>query len=170
MDKDLASVQEVRDMLRKAREAADQFKTFSQDQVDRIVQAMAERSLAAAKRLAEMAVEETGYGRAEDKTTKNVFASRHLLEHIQPIRTCGIVHHDETNKVVEIAVPMGIVAALVPCTNPTSTAIYKTIIALKARNAIVFSPHPKALNCILESVRILGEAAASVGAPRNLVQ
>ncbi|MCA9788018.1 MAG: acetaldehyde dehydrogenase, partial [Candidatus Cloacimonetes bacterium] len=82
-------------MLRKAREAADQFKNFSQDQVDRIVQAMAERSLAASKRLAEMACEETGYGRAEDKTTKNVFASRNLLEHIKSLRTCGVVHHSE---------------------------------------------------------------------------
>jgi acetaldehyde dehydrogenase (acetylating) len=170
MDKDLASIQEARDVLRKAREAADQFRNFTQDQVDRIVQAMAERSLAAAKRLGEMACEETGYGRAEDKTTKNVFSSRNLLEHIKGLRTCGVVHHNETHKIIEIAVPMGIVAALVPCTNPTSTAIYKSMISLKSRNAIVMSPHPKALNSILETTRILHDAACSAGAPRNLVQ
>jgi len=170
MDRDLASIQEVRDMLSAARSAADQFKTFTQDQVDRIVGAMAAAGLNHAKRLARMAHEETGFGRIEDKTTKNVFCSKHLLEHIGPLKTCGVISHDEARRIHEIAVPMGIVAALIPCTNPTSTAIFKAIISLKGRNAVVMSPHPKAKGCILETVRLLHDAACSVGAPRNLVQ
>jgi acetaldehyde dehydrogenase (acetylating) len=170
MDRDLASIQEVRDMLARAREAADQFKHASQDQVDRIVQAMGQAALNHAKRLGRMAHEETGFGRIEDKTAKNTFAARNLVEYCQGLRTCGVVARDEERKVVEIAVPMGIVAALIPCTNPTSTAIYKAIISLKSRNAIVMSPHPKARACILETARLLHDAACSVGAPRHLVQ
>lgn len=170
MDRDLASIQEVRDMLARAREAADQFKHFSQDQVDRIVQAMGQAALHNAKRLARMAVEETGFGRIEDKTTKNVFASKNLVDYCNGVKTCGVVSYDEKTRIHEIAVPMGLVAALIPCTNPTSTAIYKSIIALKGRNAIVMSPHPKARGCILEATRLLHDAACSVGAPRHLVQ
>lgn len=170
MDRDLASIQEVRDMLARAREAADQFKTFSQDQVDRIVQAMGQAALHNAKRLARMAVEETGFGRVEDKTTKNVFAAKNLVDYCNGVKTCGVISWDERTRIHEIAVPMGVVAALIPCTNPTSTAIFKTIISLKGRNAVVMSPHPKARACILEATRLLHDAACSVGAPRHLVQ
>jgi acetaldehyde dehydrogenase (acetylating) len=170
MDRDLASIQDVRDQLKAARAAADQFKHFTQDQVDRVVQAMASVALNNAKRLARMAHEETGFGRVEDKTTKNVFCSKHLLDYVGPLKTCGVIHHDPARRIHEIAVPMGIVAALIPCTNPTSTAIFKAIISLKGRNAIVMSPHPKAKGSILETVRLLHDAACSAGAPRNLVQ
>ncbi len=170
MDKDLASIQEVRDLLRKARAAADQFKDFTQDQVDRIVSAMAQAAQNHAKRLARMAHEETGFGIIDDKVIKNTFASKMVQEHLKSIRTCGVIRHNEQTRVMEIAVPMGVVAALIPCTNPTSTAIHNSLIAIKARNAIVLSPHPRALGCIMESARILNEAAASVGGPRNLVQ
>jgi acetaldehyde dehydrogenase (acetylating) len=170
MDRDLASIQEVRDMLAQARAAADQFKHFTQDQVDRVVQAMASAALGNARRLARMAHEETGFGTVEDKTTKNTFTSKNLMDYAGPLKTCGVISHDERRRVTEIAVPMGIVAALIPCTNPTSTAIFKSIISLKGRNAIVMSPHPKARGCILEATRILHDAACSVGAPRHLVQ
>jgi len=170
MDRDLASIQEVRDMLDRARGAADQFKEFTQDQTDRVVQAMASAALNNAKRLARMAHEETGFGRVEDKTTKNVFASKNLVDHIKRQKTCGVIHHDEERRVLEIAVPMGIVAALIPCTNPTSTAIFKAIISLKSRNAVIMSPHPSAKTCIIETTRLLHDAACSVGAPRHLVQ
>jgi len=170
MDRDLASIQEVRDMLSQARDAADQFKHFSQDQVDRVVQAMCAAGLNNAKRLARLAHEETGFGRIEDKTTKNVFCSKHLLDYVGPLKTCGVIAHDERRRIHEIAVPMGIVAALIPCTNPTSTAIFKAVISLKGRNAIVMSPHPKARGCILETTRLLADAASAVGAPRHLVQ
>ncbi len=170
MDRDLASIQDVRDQLKAARAAADQFKHFTQDQVDRVVQAMASVALNNAKRLARMAHEETGFGRIEDKTTKNVFCSKHLLDYVGPLKTCGVIHHDPARRIHEIAVPMGIVAALIPCTNPTSTAIFKAIISLKGRNAIVMSPHPKAKGSILETVRLLHDAACGAGAPRNLVQ
>jgi acetaldehyde dehydrogenase (acetylating) len=170
MDRDLASIQEVRDMLGKARKAADQFKNFDQNQVDRIAQAMATAAVNNARRLAKMAHEETGFGTTEDKTVKNTFASKNLLDHIKSIKTCGLIQHDEKLRVMQIAVPMGIVAALIPCTNPTSTAIFKAIISLKSRNSIVMSPHPKAKMSILETTRILNDAAVSVGAPRNLIQ
>lgn len=170
MDRDLASIQEVRDMLARAREATSQFKHFTQDQVDRVVQAMGQVALNNAKRLARMAHEETGFGRIEDKTTKNTFASKNLVDYLNGVKTCGVISHDEQRRIHEIAVPMGIVAGLIPCTNPTSTAIYKTLIALKGRNAIVMSPHPKARGSILEATRLLHDAACSVGAPRHLVQ
>ncbi len=170
MDRDLASIQEVRDMLTRARAAADVFKHFSQDQTDRVVHAMASAALANAKRLARMAVEETGYGRIEDKTVKNTFSAKNLMEYVGPLKTCDVISRDERRRIHEIAVPMGIVAALVPCTNPTSTAIFKSIISLKSRNAIVLSPHPKARGCIQETARLLHDAACAVGAPRDLVQ
>jgi acetaldehyde dehydrogenase (acetylating) len=170
MDRDLASIQEVRDMLAQAREAVNQFKHFTQDQVDRVIQAMGQAAQNNAKRLARMAHEETGFGRTEDKTTKNLFASKNLVDYVSTVKTCGVVNYDESRRIHEIAVPMGVVAGLIPCTNPTSTVIFKSIISLKGRNAIVMSPHPKARGSILEATRILADAAASVGAPRHLIQ
>jgi acetaldehyde dehydrogenase (acetylating) len=170
MDRDLASIQDVRDMLGRAKAAQEQFRSFTQDQVDRVVQAMSQAAQSNAKRLARMAHEETGFGTIEDKTTKNTFASKHLVDFISKMKTCDVIKRDESSRITEIAVPMGTVAALIPCTNPTSTAIFKSIISLKGRNAIVMSPHPKGLQCILEATRILHDAACAVGAPRHLIQ
>ncbi len=169
MDRDIESIQQARDLMNKARAAADAFARADQPTVDRIVDAMGRAAETAAAHLARVAVDETGMGRYEDKIVKNKFNAVQLREYILPLKTCGIIREDEQRKVKELAVPMGVVAALLPATNPTSTAIYKALIAVKARNAVVFSPHPRATRCVLETVRILAEAARATGAPEDLV-
>lgn len=169
MDKDLASVQEARELLERAHEAQQAFSRVSQDVVDRVVTAMAKAASAAAERLARMAVDETGMGRYEDKILKNKFGSDMVLEYILPLRTVGVIREIPERKVKELAVPMGVVAALVPTTNPTSTAMYKALISVKGRNAIVMSPHPRAVKCTVETARVMHDAAVDAGAPRNLV-
>ncbi len=169
MDRDLASVQQARDLLGRANEAAHAFSSASQAQVDRIVEAMGKASEAAAKGLARSAVDETRMGRYEDKITKNLFSAVDVLRYILPLRTCGTINEDAERRVRELAVPMGVVAGLLPSTNPTSTAIYKALIAVKARNAIVFSPHPRATRCVAESVDVMMQAARSAGAPSDLI-
>jgi acetaldehyde dehydrogenase (acetylating) len=138
---------------------------FSQEQIDRIVQAMAEAVTPQAEPLARLAVEETGYGVVADKVQKNLFGSRQVYEFIKPMKTVGVIGRLEERKVIEIAEPFGVVAAIVPSTNPTSTAIYKVLIALKARCPIVISPHPSAARCITRTVEIMAEAAARAGTP-----
>ncbi len=170
MDKDLASIQEVRDQLRKAQEVGQQLKEFDQTRIDQICARMASKGLQAAERLAKLAVDETGFGRYEDKVVKNKFATHDLWEHIKSIKSCGVIRQDRDTQVYEIAVPMGTVAGIIPSTNPTSTAMYKAIIALKARNPIILSPHPGALECITEAARIMEDAAVEAGAPRHCVQ
>jgi acetaldehyde dehydrogenase (acetylating) len=169
MDKDLASVQEARDLLERAHEAQRAFAGASQEQVDRVVTAMAHAASAAAERLARLAVDETGMGRYEDKILKNRFAADDVLAYILPLKTVGIVREIPERKVKELAVPMGVVVALVPTTNPTSTAIYKALISVKARNAIVMSPHPRAVKCTCEAARIMHDAAVAAGAPSGLI-
>ncbi len=169
MDKDLASVQEARDLLERAHEAQRAFARATQEQVDHAVTAMAQAASAAAEPLARLAVDETGMGRYEDKIVKNRFGADDVLRYILPLRTVGIIREDPERRVKELAVPMGVVAALIPTTNPTSTAIYKALISVKGRNAIVMSPHPRAVRCINEAVRIMHEAAVGAGAPRDLV-
>ncbi len=170
MDQDLQSIQEVRSLVAKAREAYLRYKEFSQEQVDRIVAAMAEAGFKASERLARLAVEETKYGKVSDKTIKNQFSTRDLYEHIKEIKTVGVIREDTKKKILEIAEPMGVVAAVVPTTNPTSTAMFKCIIAVKSRNGIVVSPHPRAKNCTQESVHVVQQAAISAGAPDGLIQ
>ncbi len=170
MDQDLQSIQEVRTLVAKAREAYLHYKEFSQEQVDRIVAAMCEAGFKASERLARLAVEETKYGKVADKTVKNQFSTRDLYEHIKEIKTVGVIREDVKKKIIEIAEPFGIVAAVVPTTNPTSTAMFKCIIAVKARNGIVVSPHPRAKNCTQESVHVVQQAAISAGAPDGLIQ
>ena len=165
MDNDLQSIQEVRSLVAKAREAYLRYKEFSQEQVDRIVAAMCEAGFKASERLARLAVEETKYGKVADKTVKNQFSTRDLYEHIKEIKTVGVINEDAKKKILEIAEPFGVVAAVVPTTNPTSTAMFKCIIAVKARNGIVVSPHPRAKNCTQESVHVVQQAAISAGAP-----
>lgn len=168
-DKDLRSIQEVRDLLQAARKAQRVLATLNQDQIDRIVAAVARAAEANARRLGEMAVEETGFGLPQDKELKNRFAATTLYEAIREEKTVGILARDGEKKTLDMGVPVGVVAALVPSTNPTSTVIYKTLICLKAGNPVVFSPHPSALKCIAETVRICREAAEGAGAPAGSV-
>jgi acetaldehyde dehydrogenase (acetylating) len=169
MDRDLQSIQEARRLVEKAAEAAKALAGFSQAQVDAVVRACAEAAQANAEPLARLAVEETTYGRVEDKIQKNVFSSRDVYNAIKGLKTVGVIREDPEHGVVEMAVPAGVVAAIIPCTNPTSTAIFKALIALKGRNAIVMSPHPSAVRCIRESVRVVYEAAVKAGAPEGCV-
>ncbi len=168
-DTDLKSVAEARTLARAARQAQTQLAELSQEQIDAIVTAMADAVTPHAEALARLAVEETGYGVVADKVQKNLFASRQVYEFIRPIRTVGVVNRIEEKRIVEIAEPFGVVAAVVPSTNPTSTAIYKVLIALKARCAVVISPHPAAVRCITRTVEILAAAAAEAGAPAGSI-
>src|SRR5688572_25977813 len=168
-DKDLTSISEARTLARAAKQAQPILAEFTQEQIDRIVKAMAEAVTPHAEALARLAVKETGYGVAADKVQKNLFSSRRVYEFIRPLKTVGVVNRIEDRKIVEIAEPFGVVAAVVPSTNPTSTAIYKVLIALKARCAIVISPHPAAVRCITRTVEIMAEAASRAGAPESSI-
>jgi acetaldehyde dehydrogenase (acetylating) len=168
-DKDLTSIAEARTLARAARQAQSRLAELSQEQIDGIVGAMAGAVTPHAEALARLAVEETGYGVVADKIQKNLFASQRVFTFIRPMRTVGVVNRIEERKIVEIAEPFGVVAAVVPSTNPTSTAIYKMLIALKARCAIVISPHPAAVRCISRTVEIMSDAAVRAGAPADSV-
>src|SRR5260370_7059950 len=169
-DQDLVSVQEVRSKVEQAYAAWQIYRTFSQDRVDSIVEAVASAARANARRLAELAVEETGYGRAEDKLSKNLLAADVLSRAMRGLKTIGILRELPEQKIVEIGVPMGVVGAILPTTNPTSTAIDKTLISLKAGNAIVISPHPRAKVCSCETAAVMQQAALKAGAPEGLIQ
>ncbi|AIE58986.1 acetaldehyde dehydrogenase (acetylating) [Bacillus methanolicus] len=168
-DKDLQSIQEVRDYLEQAKSAQDIVGKMSQSEIDQIVESMANAGRDEAERLATMAVEETGFGKVADKVVKNLFAANDVYNAIKDMKTVGIINRDEQNRVWEIAQPVGIVAGIVPSTNPTSTAIFKSLIAVKGRNAIIFSPHPSAAKCTAEAVKIMQEAAERAGAPKGLI-
>ena len=169
LDADLYSIQEVRTYLAQAKEAQAKLASYTQEQIDAIVAAMSKAGVEAAERLAAMAVEETGFGNIPDKRMKNLFASQDVYAWIKDQKTVGIVGKDEENKVWEVAQPFGVVAGIVPSTNPTSTVIFKSMIALKARNAIVFSPHPSAAKCTLEAAQLMAKAAVQAGAPEGLI-
>ncbi|WP_418463581.1 acetaldehyde dehydrogenase (acetylating) [Frisingicoccus sp.] len=169
LDMDLQSIQEVRDLIRDAKKAQEVFATFDQQRVDAIVKAIAEACAANAERLAKMAVEETGFGVWQDKVLKNLLGSTITYESIKDMKTIGVIREDGAKGIMEVGVPMGVIAALIPSTNPTSTVMYKTLISLKAGNAIVISPHPGAKNCILETVNVIQEAARRAGAPEGLI-
>jgi acetaldehyde dehydrogenase (acetylating) len=164
-DRDLASIHEARTLARRARQAAPQLAELSQQQIDAIVDAMAQAATPMAEAFARLAVEETGYGVAEDKVQKNLFSSRKVYEFIRPMKTVGVIGRNDARKIVEIAEPFGVVAAVIPSTNPTSTAIYKILISLKARCPIVLSPHPSAVRCISRVAEVMHEAAVGAGAP-----
>lgn len=168
MDEDLKSIQQARSLIRESREAFQAYHTFTQEAVDRIVRDMVRAGAEAAERLAKMAVDETGFGRVESKIEKNLFATKVLHERMAGMKTCGVIRTDADGSIWEIGTPMGIVAALIPSTNPTSTAMYKAIIAAKARCGIVMSPHPRAAECTREALRIVAEAAYRAGAPTGL--
>jgi acetaldehyde dehydrogenase (acetylating) len=164
-DQDLLSIQQARTLAAAAREAQKVLAGFSQEQVDRIVEAMATAARGEAERLARLAHEETGFGNTKDKTLKNLFSAVDVFEYIRPLRTVGILREDLARRVVEIAEPMGVVAAVIPSTNPTSTAIFKALVSLKGRNACVMSPHPSAKGCILEAMRVMHGPAVRAGMP-----
>ena len=168
-DKDLKSIAEARTLARAARQAQAALAELSQAQIDAIVTAAAQAVTPHAAALATLAVEETGYGVVEDKTQKNLFASQRVYDFIRPMKTVGVVNRIEDKRIVEIAEQFGVVAAIVPSTNPTSTAIYKVLIAMKARCAIVISPHPSAARCITRTVQIMADAAAAAGAPAGSI-
>src|SRR5262245_3494166 len=169
MDKDLESIQEARRLVQAAHDAWLKFEDFSEDQVERILSEISRAGIANAEALARIAVDETGYGTVEHKTLKNLFCADDVYRAIRPMKTVGIVNEDKEKKVFEVASPIGVIAAVIPSTNPTSTTIYKALIALKGRNAIVFSPHPSASRCINETVRVIAEAAERAGSPRGVV-
>ena len=169
LDKDLQSVQEVRDLIKTAKEAQRALARMDQAQIDKIVAAISAAGAEHAGRLAAMAVEETGFGRKEDKELKNRFAALTLYEAIKNERTIGILAEDREKRIIDIGVPVGIVAGLVPSTNPTSTVIYKAMICLKAGSPIIFSPHPSALSCIRETVAVVCRAAEGAGAPAGSI-
>src|SRR3954447_9094499 len=164
-DRDLASIAEARMLARRAKQAWLELAEFSQEQIDAIVAAMAAAATPAAGAFARLAVEETGYGVVEDKIQKNLFSSQKVYEFIRPMKTVGVIARHEDRRVIEIAEPFGVVAAVVPTTNPTTTAIYKIIISIKSRCAIVLSPHPSAVKCITRVAEVLDEAARRAGAP-----
>src|SRR5262245_48331700 len=164
-DRDLTSIHEARTLVRRAKEAAGTLAELSQEQIDAIVDAMAQAATAQAEPFARLAHEETGYGVAADKVQKNLFSSEKVYRFIRPMKTVGVINRIEDRKVIEIAEPFGVVAAIVPSTNPTSTAIYKILISLKARCPIVISPHPAAVRCISRVAEVMNEAARRAGAP-----
>ena len=169
LDKDLRARQEARDLIKAAAVAQKTLSDMTQGQLDGIVQAMSNAFFKAAPELAQLAVAETGFGNVEDKITKNQFASQTLWEAIRDMKTVGVLKEDAGEKLWEIGVPVGVIAAIVPSTNPTSTICYKAMIALKAGCSIVFSPHPKALECTLRAVEIVSKAAQAAGAPAGSI-
>lgn len=168
-DKDLQAIQESRDLAVKGKAAAKALAEFNEQQIDKILQNMVDVAERHAAELAEMAVEETGFGIAADKLYKNHLASGLLYEEIKDLKTIGIIREDPENKIIEVADPVGLIMGIIPSTNPTSTVIYKAIIAMKARNAIVFSPHPSARKCTYRAAQLMAEAAEAAGAPANTV-
>jgi acetaldehyde dehydrogenase (acetylating) len=169
IDQDLLSIQEARTLSNQAFNAWKVWAKASQEEVDRVCSAMAVAAFNAAGRLGQMAYEETGYGVAAHKRLKNEFAAQKVWESIKDVKTVGVIHHDVEKKIYEIAWPMGVIAALTPSTNPTSTVIYKILIAVKARDAIIIAPHPSAATCSHEAAALMAKAAEENGAPAGLV-
>ena len=167
--KDLKSRQEVRDLVDAAAKAQQKLQAMDQQSVDRIVESMAKAAAEYAKELAQLAVEETGFGNVPHKTEKNLFASRTVWNAIRELKTIGILREDHEKQVWDVGVPVGVVAGIVPSTNPTSTIIYKSLVSLKGGNAIVFSPHPNAVRCSLRAVEILKAAAEKAGCPGDAI-
>ena len=166
-DKDLIAQQEARDAVEAASFAFSSVSKLDQASIDAICEVMSQAALANAERLGRMANEETGFGKAEDKREKNRFAAEDVWNYFRNLKTVGVVR--ETKSIVEIASPRGVVAAIIPSTNPTSTAIYKIIISIKSRNTIVLSPHPSATACIAETARVMRDAAVKAGLPGDAI-
>ena len=168
-DKDLSARQEARDLAKQAAQAQYLLAELPQEKLDAIVEAMASAFSRHAPALAQMAVEETGFGNVEDKITKNRFASETVAASLRGMKTVGLLREDREHQLWEIGVPMGAIAAIVPSTNPTSTVCYKALIALKAGCSIVFSPHPKAIAATRQAAKVVAEAAQAAGAPAGSI-
>ena len=168
-DRDLTSIGEARDRARRAKAAQPSLERLTQQQVDTIVDKMAAAATTEAEPLAALAVQETGFGVVEDKVRKNLFASRTVHEFIRPMKTVGVINSIQERRVIEIAQPFGVVAGVVPSTNPTSTTIYKILIAIKARCALVISPHPAAMDCIRRTAELMNQAGLSAGLPKDSI-
>lgn len=168
-DNGAKSIDDLNVIIDRVKSAQEVLATYNQEQVDRIFEAVA---IAANKNripLAKMAVAETGMGIVEDKVIKNHFAAEEIYNKYRHAKTCGVIEHDATNGLTKVAEPLGVIAGVIPTTNPTSTVIFKTLIALKTRNGIIFSPHPRAKKCTIETAKILQEAAVAAGAPKNII-
>lgn len=165
----VTNAQELTQRIAELRRAQKEFATFTQEQVDKIFRAAAIAANNERIRLAKMAVEETGMGIVEDKVVKNHFAAEYIYNQYKDMKTCGVLEEDHTYGVTKVAEPIGVIAAIVPTTNPTSTAIFKTLIALKTRNAIIISPHPRAKNATIEAARVVLDAAVKAGAPEGII-
>lgn len=169
LDYDLSSIQEARDLARKAKEAQQKFANYTEKEIDRILIAVVKAVVDNAEWLARITVDETKYGVVEHKVIKNIFASRDVYNYIKDMKTIGVIKEDEESKIIEVAVPVGVILGITPTTNPTSTIIHNALCALKGGNAIVFSPHPNAAKCSVAAAQLVNEAAVKAGAPDNIV-
>jgi len=169
LDADLAALADVRSKARRARSAFEEFAGADQDRLDDIVRAMARAGTAAAEELARLAVDETGYGVYEHKILKNRYNTTFVARHMLRQRAIGVLWADEANRMVAVGAPVGVIAALIPRTNPTSTVLFKALAAVKSGNAVVFSPHPRAARCCIRTAEVMAEAAERAGAPRGLI-
>src|SRR5574344_1161444 len=163
------SVETLEAKLKAIREAEEIFSTYTQEQVDKIFLAAATAANKQRIPLAKMAVEETGMGIVEDKVIKNNYASEYIYNKYRNEKTCGVIEEDKAYGITKVAEPIGVIAAVIPTTNPTSTAIFKTLIALKTRNGIIISPHPRAKNSTIEAAKVVLEAAVAAGAPEDII-
>ena len=169
MEYTVTNTQELQEMLQRCHAAQAKFATYTQEQVDKIFLAAATAANKARIYLAKMAVAETGMGVVEDKVIKNHYASEYIYNAYKHEKTCGVLEEDPSYGVMKIAEPIGVIGAVIPTTNPTSTAIFKALICLKTRNGIIFSPHPRAKNCTIEAARIVLKAAVEAGAPEDII-
>lgn len=169
LEQDLAARQEARELARRAERAQKCLQTFSQQQLDDICRSISRRFAAAARELGQMAARETGFGNEKDKETKNLFAARRVWQAIEPMKAVGLLREDPHRRLWEIGVSVGVIAAIVPGTNPTSTVCYKALIALKSGNCIIFSPHPRAAKSTLAAAQVVEEAAREAGAPQGCI-
>ena len=163
------SVQTLGEALESVKAAQKEFATFTQEKVDEIFKAAALAANAQRIALAKQAVAETGMGIVEDKVIKNHYASEYIYNAYKDTKTCGVVEKDDAYGVVRIAEPIGVIGAVIPTTNPTSTAIFKTLLALKTRNGIIISPHPRAKNSTIAAAKVVLEAAVKAGAPKGII-
>ena len=165
----VTNAQELTEALERCRQAQKVFASYSQEQVDKIFKAAAIAANKMRIPLAKMAVAETGMGVVEDKVIKNHYAAEYIYNAYKDTKTCGVLETDEAYGIQRIAEPIGVIAAVIPTTNPTSTAIFKTLICLKTRNAIVISPHPRAKACTIAAAKVVLEAAVEAGAPEGII-
>ena len=169
LDSDLAGLADARSKARQARTAFQAFAGVDQEKIDNIVRAMAQAGTAAAKELARIAVDETGFGVYEDKVLKNLYNTRFVAASMLSMRTIGVLWVDEVNRMTAVGSPMGVIAAIIPVTNPTSTVLFKCLAAVKSGNAIVCAPHPRAVRCSMRAAEVMAEAAVKAGAPKGLI-